>query len=158
MVFPHSLVLILILVLPSFFLATAFLAFVPLLIALPFPFATTNMFSAFGQPVPAAPAAAPNDTALPVPSATVAPPNLPLVLVSLLPSLLSGTMASKEDVSMDGWYVIMCGCFVGVVDQFALADIAITGVGHSACKAYTTQQLALKAFNKALKWGGVQVV
>jgi hypothetical protein len=40
----------------------------------------------------------------------------------------------------------------------ALSDVAITGVGASARKAYTTQALALNAFNQALTWGGVSVV
>jgi hypothetical protein len=40
----------------------------------------------------------------------------------------------------------------------ALSDVAITGVGASARKAYTTQALALEAFNQALVWGGVQVL
>ncbi|KAJ7062985.1 hypothetical protein B0H15DRAFT_958741 [Mycena belliarum] len=55
------------------------------------------------------------------------------------------------------WYAITKGRFVGVVDQFALSAVAISGVAHSARKAYATQSLALDAFNQALTWGGVQV-
>ncbi|KAJ7197988.1 hypothetical protein GGX14DRAFT_573830 [Mycena pura] len=56
------------------------------------------------------------------------------------------------------WYAITRGRFVGVVDQYALSAVAISGVAHGARKAYTTQGLALSAFNQALTWGGVQVV
>ncbi|KAJ7829916.1 hypothetical protein B0H13DRAFT_1916205 [Mycena leptocephala] len=66
--------------------------------------------------------------------------------------------AVPEDTPAPEWYAITRGRFVGVVDQYALSDAAITGVGASARKSYTTQQLALDAFNKALTWGGVSVV
>ncbi|KAJ6447642.1 hypothetical protein C8R47DRAFT_1231348 [Mycena vitilis] len=62
-----------------------------------------------------------------------------------------------EEVPAPEWYAITRGRFVGVVDQFALSAVAISGVAHGARKAYTTQALALDAFNKALTWGGVQV-
>ncbi|KAJ7226778.1 hypothetical protein GGX14DRAFT_417350, partial [Mycena pura] len=62
-----------------------------------------------------------------------------------------------EPVPAPEWYAITCGRFVGVVNQFALSAVAISGVAHSARKAYATQNLALDAFNQALTWGGVQV-
>ncbi|KAJ6624328.1 hypothetical protein B0H10DRAFT_2212755 [Mycena sp. CBHHK59/15] len=43
------------------------------------------------------------------------------------------------------------------ISSNALADLAISGVAHSARKSYTTQGDALHAFNQALEWGGVQV-
>ncbi|KAJ7868662.1 hypothetical protein B0H13DRAFT_1896993 [Mycena leptocephala] len=69
----------------------------------------------------------------------------------------------EEEVPAPEWYAIFRGRFVGVVDQYlvfslsALADLAISGVTHSARKAYTTQSDALHAFNQALEWGGIQV-
>ncbi|KAJ6487266.1 hypothetical protein C8R47DRAFT_1216456 [Mycena vitilis] len=63
----------------------------------------------------------------------------------------------EETVPAPEWYAITRGRFVGVVDQFALSAVAISGVAHGARKSYTTQALALDAFNKALTWGGVQV-
>ncbi|KAJ7752280.1 hypothetical protein B0H16DRAFT_1723626 [Mycena metata] len=66
--------------------------------------------------------------------------------------------AIEEAVPAPEWYAITRGRFVGVVDQFALSAVAISGVAHNANKAYATQALALDAFNKALTWGGVQVV
>ncbi|KAJ7749879.1 hypothetical protein B0H16DRAFT_1460909 [Mycena metata] len=64
----------------------------------------------------------------------------------------------EEAVPTPEWYAITRGRFVGVVDQFALGAVAISGVAHNANKAYSSQALALDAFNKALTWGGVQVV
>ncbi|KAJ7606767.1 hypothetical protein DFH06DRAFT_1347907 [Mycena polygramma] len=61
-----------------------------------------------------------------------------------------------ETVPAPEWYAITRGRFVGVVDH-ALSAVAISGVAHAARKAYTTQALALDAFNKALTWGGVTV-
>ncbi|KAJ7029510.1 hypothetical protein C8F04DRAFT_1187723 [Mycena alexandri] len=66
--------------------------------------------------------------------------------------------AVKEEVPAPEWYAITRGRFVGVVDQYALADVAVTGVSQNGRKAYTTQSQALDAFNKALTWGGVQVM
>ncbi|KAJ7884950.1 hypothetical protein B0H13DRAFT_2343383 [Mycena leptocephala] len=63
----------------------------------------------------------------------------------------------EEAVPVPEWYAVTRGRFVGVVDQFALSTVAISGVAHGARKAYTTQALALDAFNQALTWGGVQV-
>ncbi|KAJ7766821.1 hypothetical protein B0H16DRAFT_1717161 [Mycena metata] len=63
----------------------------------------------------------------------------------------------EEEVEAPEWYAITRGHFVGVVDQYALSAVAISGVAHGARKAYTTQHLALAAFNQALTWGGVQV-
>ncbi|KAK7028485.1 hypothetical protein R3P38DRAFT_3190081 [Favolaschia claudopus] len=65
--------------------------------------------------------------------------------------------AIPEETPAPEWYAITRGRFVGVVDD-ALCDYAITGVAHAARKAYDTQEQALTAFNKALTWGGVQVV
>ncbi|KAJ7734680.1 hypothetical protein B0H16DRAFT_1731740 [Mycena metata] len=64
----------------------------------------------------------------------------------------------EEAVTAPEWYAITRGRFVSVVDQFALSAVAISGVAHNANKAYATQALALDAFNRALTWGGVQVV
>ncbi|KAJ7716565.1 hypothetical protein B0H16DRAFT_1741228 [Mycena metata] len=64
----------------------------------------------------------------------------------------------EEEVPAPEWYAITRGRFVGVVNQFALSAMAISGVGHNASKAYPSQALALTAFNQALTWGGVQVV
>ncbi|KAJ7716212.1 hypothetical protein B0H16DRAFT_1476913 [Mycena metata] len=64
----------------------------------------------------------------------------------------------EEEVTAPEWYTITRGRFVGVVDQYALAEMAISGVGGSARKSYTTQALAFNAFNAALTWGGVQVI
>ncbi|KAJ7710033.1 hypothetical protein B0H17DRAFT_1191151 [Mycena rosella] len=66
--------------------------------------------------------------------------------------------AIDEPVPAPEWYTITRGRFVGVVGQFALSAVAISGVAHSARKAYMLQSLALNAFNQALTWGGVQVV
>ncbi|KAJ7029548.1 hypothetical protein C8F04DRAFT_1264813 [Mycena alexandri] len=63
----------------------------------------------------------------------------------------------EEEVDAPEWYAITRGRFVGVVDQYALSAVAISGVAHAARKAYTTQHLAVAAFNQALTWGGVQV-
>ncbi|KAJ7043429.1 hypothetical protein C8F04DRAFT_1250857 [Mycena alexandri] len=63
----------------------------------------------------------------------------------------------EEEVDAPEWYAITRGRFVGVVDQYTLSAVAISGVAHAARKAYTTQHLAVAAFNQALTWGGVQV-
>ncbi|KAJ7186915.1 hypothetical protein C8R46DRAFT_1206908 [Mycena filopes] len=128
---------------------------------------------------PAAPAASPPPQA--PPRVTTPPPapaprapgaGLPAALVALLrdgdgPFLANEVFsvapsqsleAVEEEIPADEWYAITRGRFVGVVDQYALSDVAITGVSQTVRKAYTTQSLALKAFNQALTWGGVQVV
>ncbi|KAK7033888.1 hypothetical protein R3P38DRAFT_2773193 [Favolaschia claudopus] len=66
--------------------------------------------------------------------------------------------AVEEDFPSTEWYAITRGRFVGVVDQYALADFAISGVAHYARKAYPTQAEAVSAFNKTLVWEGVQVI
>jgi hypothetical protein len=83
--------------------------------------------------------------------------------------------AVPEDTPAPEWYAITRGRFIGGSMCFfflrahvtlftfhflssALSDVAITGVGASTRKSYTTQQLVLDAFNKALTWGGVSVV
>ncbi|KAK6996596.1 hypothetical protein R3P38DRAFT_2799430 [Favolaschia claudopus] len=63
-----------------------------------------------------------------------------------------------EDSPAPEWYAIFKGRYVGVVDEYALCEFAISGVGQSARKAYSNQNDAVAAFNKALTWGGVQVV
>ncbi|KAK7032026.1 hypothetical protein R3P38DRAFT_2774473 [Favolaschia claudopus] len=63
-----------------------------------------------------------------------------------------------EEVRAPEWYSITRGRFVGVVDQYALSELAITGVAGGARKSYESQAQALAAFNKALAWGIVQIV
>ncbi|KAJ6503173.1 hypothetical protein C8R47DRAFT_1067282 [Mycena vitilis] len=118
---------------------------------------------------PAPPAAAP--TAPPAPAPRNPGAGLPGPLVALLrdesgPFLANEVFsvtppepltAIEEAVAAPEWYAITRGRFVGVVDQFALSAVAISGVAHGARKSYTTQGLALDAFNRALEWGGVQV-
>ncbi|KAK7033756.1 hypothetical protein R3P38DRAFT_3185518 [Favolaschia claudopus] len=65
--------------------------------------------------------------------------------------------AVPEATPAPEWYVITRGRFVGVVDQYALSDAAISGVA-GVRKVYNSQALALEAFNSALHWGIVQVV
>ncbi|KAJ6488308.1 hypothetical protein C8R47DRAFT_1216112 [Mycena vitilis] len=129
-------------------------------------------------PVPeAAPAKSPAPASAPAPAPAPPPParnpgaGLPAPLVALLrdeagPFLANEVFsvtpteplaAVEEEVPAPEWYAITRGRFVGVVDQFALSHVAISGVAHGARKAYTTQGLALAAFNQALTWGGVQV-
>ncbi|KAJ7601457.1 hypothetical protein DFH06DRAFT_1154098 [Mycena polygramma] len=117
----------------------------------------------------APPAAAPTAPAAPAPRNPGA--GLPAPLVALLrdeagPFLANEVFsvtppepltAIEEEVAAPEWYAITRGRFVGVVDQFALSAVAISGVAHGARKSYTTQGLALDAFNRALEWGGVQV-
>ncbi|KAJ6501528.1 hypothetical protein C8R47DRAFT_1211101 [Mycena vitilis] len=126
--------------------------------------------SAPAKSSPAAPpAAAPTAPAAPAPRNPGA--GLPAPLVALLrdeagPFLANEVFsvtppepltAIEEEVAAPEWYAITRGRFVGVVDQFALSAVAISGVAHGARKSYTTQGLALDAFNRALEWGGVQV-
>ncbi|KAK7023737.1 hypothetical protein R3P38DRAFT_3534384 [Favolaschia claudopus] len=66
--------------------------------------------------------------------------------------------AVEEEERAPEWYSITRGRFVGVVDQHALSELAISGVAGAARKAYESQAQALAAFNKALAWGIVQVV
>ncbi|KAJ7221988.1 hypothetical protein B0H12DRAFT_1234877 [Mycena haematopus] len=127
-------------------------------------------------PVPAAPAPA---AAAPAPAAaapaTAAPAavntaGLPPALVLLLRNtgpwvaneVYSVTPTGPlspvaEDVPAPEWYAVTRGRFVGVVDQYALSQVAIAGVGNSARKAYPSQNSAIRAFNQALTWGGVTV-
>ncbi|KAK7046801.1 hypothetical protein R3P38DRAFT_2765559 [Favolaschia claudopus] len=67
-------------------------------------------------------------------------------------------LAIEEETPAPEWYAIMRGRFVGVVDQYLLSDFAITGVARGARKAYDTQANALRAFNQALTWGGVEIL
>ncbi|KAJ7021242.1 hypothetical protein C8F04DRAFT_1195722 [Mycena alexandri] len=129
--------------------------------------------SAAPTPAPAAPAPAPapaaqsdapasgaksEDKATTVPAAATRPPGpfLANEVFSVTPTEPLGPI--EEEVAAPEWYAITRGRFVGVVDQYALSAVAISGVAHGARKAYTTQHLALAAFNQALTWGGVQVV
>ncbi|KAK6971662.1 hypothetical protein R3P38DRAFT_3241933 [Favolaschia claudopus] len=66
--------------------------------------------------------------------------------------------AIEEEAPAPEWYAILRGRFVGVVDEYLLSDFAITGVARGARKAYDTQANALRAFNKALTWGGVEIL
>ncbi|KAJ7808838.1 hypothetical protein B0H13DRAFT_1928249 [Mycena leptocephala] len=140
------------------------------------PFATIPVITA--APAPAAPTAPASNKAPASDKEKVTPParvpgaGLPTALMALLRDengpflanqVFSATPAQplaaiEEEVAAPEWYCITRGRFVGVGNQYALADAAITGVSHSARKAFTTQGLALDAFNAALVWGGVQVV
>ncbi|KAJ7121207.1 hypothetical protein C8R46DRAFT_1050693 [Mycena filopes] len=109
------------------------------------------------------------DPAAPAPTRTPSGAGLPAPLIALLrtadgPFLANEVFSTaptqalapvEENVPAPEWYAITCGRFVGVVDQYALSDLAISGVGSAARKAYTTQGLALDAFNRALTWGGI---
>ncbi|KAJ7119390.1 hypothetical protein C8R46DRAFT_1238662 [Mycena filopes] len=104
------------------------------------------------------------DPAAPAPTRTPSGAGLPAPLIALLRTADGPFVANEvfstaptqalapveENVPAPEWYAITRGRFVGVVDQY--------GVGSAARKAYTTQGLALDAFNRALTWGGVQVV
>ncbi|KAK6984032.1 hypothetical protein R3P38DRAFT_3232844 [Favolaschia claudopus] len=59
----------------------------------------------------------------------------------------------EEATPSPEWYAVTRGRFVGVLNHYALSDLAITGVGSGARKAYPTQGEALQAFNDALHWG-----
>ncbi|KAJ7799668.1 hypothetical protein B0H13DRAFT_1933002 [Mycena leptocephala] len=129
-------------------------------------------FASTPAPAAVAPETAPAPARAPAPAVAKPGAGLPARLVALLRDekgpffanqVFSATPAQpleaiEEDVPAPEWYAITQGRFVGVVSQYALSDVAITGVGASARKAYTTQALALEAFNQALVWGGVQVV
>ncbi|KAJ7649148.1 hypothetical protein DFH06DRAFT_1332169 [Mycena polygramma] len=136
--------------------------------------ATTTPAPAPAPAASTAPVPAPAASTAPAPApATRTPPGagLPAPLLALLrdadgPFLANEVFSAvpsqalgpiEEDVPAPEWYAITRGRFVGVVDQFALSAVAISGVAHGARKSYTTQALALDAFNKALTWGGVQV-
>ncbi|KAJ7034648.1 hypothetical protein C8F04DRAFT_1182927 [Mycena alexandri] len=149
----------------------------PCYILVPFPGLALPSFPPFAMPAAALPAVkeAPKEKETPTPS-TPAPKifgaGLPAPLLTLMrteegPFLANEVFsvapsqplaAIEEAVPAAEWYAITRGRFVGVVDQFALSAVAISGVAHNANKAYATQALALDAFNKALTWGGVQVV
>ncbi|KAK6977072.1 hypothetical protein R3P38DRAFT_3237869 [Favolaschia claudopus] len=58
--------------------------------------------------------------------------------------------AVEEEDRAPEWYSITRGRFVGVVDQHALSELAISGIAGGARKAYEPQAQALPAFNKAL--------
>ncbi|KAJ6480181.1 hypothetical protein C8R45DRAFT_1100769 [Mycena sanguinolenta] len=123
--------------------------------------------------VPEAPAPAPAASVVPetapatpaaTSTATLTTAGLPAALVALLrgpggPFLANEVYRSspaeplaaiKEIVPTPEWYAITRRRFVVAVDQFALSTFAITGVAHAARKAYSTQALALDAFNRAL--------
>ncbi|KAJ6552189.1 hypothetical protein DFH09DRAFT_1085980 [Mycena vulgaris] len=61
-----------------------------------------------------------------------------------------------EPVPAPEWYCITRGRFVGVIDQYAQAHYAICGVSNAANKAYSTQAIALNAFNQVVAWGGIE--
>ncbi|KAJ7180033.1 hypothetical protein C8R43DRAFT_941763 [Mycena crocata] len=109
---------------------------------------------------------------VPVPPRPVPPPGagLPRALQALLRTEgpyaanevysvvpLAPLEAIEEDSPAPEWYAIIRGRFVGVVDEFALTEVAIRGVTHCTRKTYTTQAEALRAFNSALRWGGVEI-
>ncbi|KAJ7107314.1 hypothetical protein C8R43DRAFT_963140 [Mycena crocata] len=71
----------------------------------------------------------------------------------------TGPLSPVEDITpAPEWYMIACGRFVGVVDQYAMAHWAVRGISSPIHKAYTSQVFALDAFNKVVDWGGVEVV
>ncbi|KAJ7079042.1 hypothetical protein C8R43DRAFT_965910 [Mycena crocata] len=110
------------------------------------------------QVTPPAPKAAPG-TGLPAPLIAMLQSEAPFVangVYRVTPT--EPLVAIDEPIPAPEWYAITRGRFVGVVDQYALSAIAISGVAHAVRKSYTTQNLVIDAFNAALRWGGVQVV
>ncbi|KAJ7122480.1 hypothetical protein C8R46DRAFT_1050554 [Mycena filopes] len=150
----------------------------PMLAFCPVALATSAFLPAALAPPPAPPAPAPKEKPTPpdvkpvVDAKPVIGAGLPPALVSLLRGADGPFLANEvfhaapaepleavdEEEPASEWYAITRGRFVGVVDQYALTDVAISGVGHSARKGYSTQGEALRAFNRVLTWGGVQVV
>ncbi|KAJ7938257.1 hypothetical protein B0H13DRAFT_2301822 [Mycena leptocephala] len=141
-------------------------------LVIPFPMMVMGMALPSTAALPEAPArAAAAPAALP-PAVPKPRAGLPTALVALLRDengpffaneVFSATPSQalepiEEAVPAPEWYAITRGRFVGVVNQYALSDVTIMGVSASARKAYTTQALALDAFNQALVWGGVQVL
>ncbi|KAJ6552544.1 hypothetical protein B0H10DRAFT_2202041 [Mycena sp. CBHHK59/15] len=162
---------------PTPAVASVMTAFLPAFMATCFlvvPFPMMGM-APVALTAPAVAAATPEPVCARTPAPATAPPvakpsaGLPTRLVALLrdengPFLANEVFSatpsqplepSEEAVPAPEWYVITRGCFVGV-SQHALSDVPITGIGASARKAYTTQALALEAFNQVLVWGGVQ--
>ncbi|KAJ7065912.1 hypothetical protein B0H15DRAFT_807673 [Mycena belliarum] len=127
--------------------------------------------------VPSAPAALPHasrDKGTTVPLATASPDvapttaltapapatrtpagaGLPAPLVALLRS--DGPWLANEVYSVTPTEALDAIEEAVAAPECALSAVAITGVANAARKAYTTQALALTAFNQALTWGGVQ--
>ncbi|KAJ7860161.1 hypothetical protein B0H13DRAFT_2355767 [Mycena leptocephala] len=48
------------------------------------------------------------------------------------------------------WYAITKGRYVGVTNNLAIADAAVTRVSHALCASYSSQVDAVAAFNQAL--------
>ncbi|KAK7031672.1 hypothetical protein R3P38DRAFT_3187386 [Favolaschia claudopus] len=84
------------------------------------------------------------------------PPFLSNQVFSVVPT--EPVVAIEEESPAPEWYAIMRGRFVGVVDEYLLSDFATSGVARGARRVYDTQANALIAFNKALTWGGVEIV
>ncbi|KAJ7702596.1 hypothetical protein B0H16DRAFT_1483148 [Mycena metata] len=151
----------------------------PMLMMMPCAFVLLPASATAPPPPPAAPAPTQTDAAVKTEGAAATTPparppvgaGLPAPLVAMLrgaegPFLVNEVFSVtppeplgpiEEEIEAPEWYAITRGRFVGVVDQYALSAVAISGVAHGARKAYTTQHLALAAFNQALTWGGVQV-
>ncbi|KAJ7020483.1 hypothetical protein C8F04DRAFT_1275022 [Mycena alexandri] len=111
------------------------------------------------SPLAAAAAAPPPTPSTAPPPAPARPPPGPFFANEVFSAPPAEPLSPVEEaVAAAEWYAITRGRFVGVVDQYALSDVAISGVGGAARKTYTTQAQALDAFNRALTWGGVQVV
>lgn len=55
------------------------------------------------------------------------------------------------------WYAITKGTYVGVHRSQALANNAVQGVSNSGMKGYTTQALAVAAFNEMLQYNLVVI-
>ncbi|KAJ7161444.1 hypothetical protein C8R43DRAFT_1123889 [Mycena crocata] len=77
------------------------------------------------------------------------------VLYSVAPT---GPLAPIDEAEpAPEWYCVSRGRFVGVMNQYAQAHWAIRSISNAAHKAYTTQDLALQAFNAIVGWGGIEV-
>ncbi|KAJ7741969.1 hypothetical protein DFH07DRAFT_964748 [Mycena maculata] len=117
--------------------------------------AATESASAVTAPTPPAPTArVPAGSGLPAPLVALlrtTGPYLANEVYSVVPAEPLGPI--KEDVAAPE-----CKLSLRVASSASSINFAISGVAHAARKVYTTQGLALDAFNQALTWGGVQVV
>ncbi|KAK6967167.1 hypothetical protein R3P38DRAFT_2815302 [Favolaschia claudopus] len=155
---------------------------IPTMVAMPVATAPLVALPVYGAPASASPTSAPTPV-VPAPSkkdkevsAKEAPKpapgaGLPAALLELLrqdPPFTANQVFSvvptepvtavEEESPAPEWYAIMRGRFVGVVDEYLLCDFATTGIARAARKVYDTQANALHAFNKALTWGGVEIL
>ncbi|KAJ7040100.1 hypothetical protein C8F04DRAFT_1254242 [Mycena alexandri] len=76
-------------------------------------------------------------------------------MYSVVPSAPLATVGEDTD---ETWYAITRGRFVGVTNVQALDAAATLRVSGAAHKGYSTQAVALRAFNAALENNAVDVV